>query len=114
MSARAIFVIDGNSNAWSALFCGLLSGSCVLRVESEGGFRQWYYDALKPFVHYVPVRADLSDMDERVAWVLAHDDEARAIGAAGRALAEAMSFEREVGEAAERLREWIGKQALVF
>jgi hypothetical protein len=109
LECRAVLVIDGNTNAWSALFCGLLSGSCVLKVESEHGFRQWYYDQLKPWIHYVPVSADLSDMDDVVAWVMSHDDDARAIGAAGQAFAEAMTFERAVREAGERLRGWIAR-----
>jgi hypothetical protein len=109
LECRAVLVIDGNTNAWSALFCGLLSGSCVLKVESEHGFRQWYYDQLKPWIHYVPVSADLSDMDDVVAWVISHDDDARAIGAAGQAFAEAMTFERAMQEAGERLRGWIGR-----
>jgi hypothetical protein len=109
LACRAVLVIDGNTNAWSALFCALLSGSCVLKVESEHGYRQWYYDQLKPWIHYVPVSADLSDMDDIVAWVMAHDDDARAIGAAGQAFAEAMTFERAVREAGERLRGWLGR-----
>jgi hypothetical protein len=107
VSCKAILVIDGNSNAWSALFCALLSGACVLRVDSERGFRQWYYDDLKPWVNYVPVRSDLSDMDDAVAWVMANDDAARRIGEAGRALADAMTFESVVAESARRLRAWV-------
>ncbi len=107
LECRAILVIDGNTNAWSALFGALLSGACVLLVASEHGFRQWYYDRLKPWIHVVPVRADLSDMDEVVAWVMSHDDDARAIGEAGRALALSMTFEAEIARAAEALGAWL-------
>ena len=37
---------------------------------------------LVPLVHYVPVRADLSDLCARVAWVRAHPARAAAISAA--------------------------------
>ena len=104
-----LLVIDGNSNAWSALFAGLLSGSCVLKVASPKGFKQWYYDRLKPWVHFVPVEEDLSDLDELVAWLEAHDADAQAIGQAGRAFAEALTFEAVVADSAERLRAWLGK-----
>ena len=117
LECRAILVIDGNTNAWSAMFCALLSGACVVKVESEHGYRQWYYDRLKPWIHFVPMSADLSDMDDIAAWVLSHDDDARAIGAAGRALAESMTFESEVELAAGRLGEWVsekGKEGLLF
>ena len=36
--------IDGNSNAWANLFCRLLLGCCIIKVQSPGNFRQWYYD----------------------------------------------------------------------
>jgi Glycosyl transferase family 90/Sulfotransferase family len=73
--------IDGNSNAWG-LFLKLLMGSCVLKVMSE--WRQWYYDELKPWEHYVPVKNDLSDLENQIAWCLDHDDDAREIGSSPR------------------------------
>jgi|GEM_PF-1062257 len=104
---KAVLVIDGNSNAWSALFCALLSGACVLKVESRLGFRQWYSGDLKPWIHFVPVREDLGDLDDIVEWVLSHDADACAIGTAGRAFAEAMTFEVAMEDAAGRLRRWL-------
>ena len=99
-------VIDGNSNAWSAMFCALLSGLCVLLVASVANFRQWYYGRLRPWEHYVPVSADLHDLEERISWVLANDASAEAIGKDGQKLAQAMTFETEVEETTNRLREW--------
>ncbi len=60
--------IDGNSNAWEGLFIKLLSGSVVLKVASAFGFRQWYYDRLMPWRHFVPVSRDMSDLVEKVEW----------------------------------------------
>jgi hypothetical protein len=88
------------------MFFALLSGSCVLKVESPHRYRQWYYGDLRPWKHFIPVSEDLGDLDDIVAWMLAHDDDARAIGAAGRAVAEAMSFQSATEDAARRLREW--------
>jgi hypothetical protein len=108
LAHKAVLVIDGNSNAWSAMFCGLLSGACVLLVESWYGHRQWYYDRLLAWHHYVPVRADLRDLDRVVTWVLTNDEDARAIGEAGRAFAEALTFEAAVEESVGRLATWVG------
>ena len=105
---KAVLVIDGNSNAWSALFCALLTGACVFKVESPQSFRQWYYDDLKPWVHFVPVSEDLHDLDDRTAWLLTHDDEARVIAQAGQELVRAMTFESVMNDAAVRLRTWLG------
>jgi hypothetical protein len=95
--------IDGFTNAWSGLFQKLLTGSTVLKVASEGGWRQWYYDRLVPWTHFVPVRADMADLAEKVAWLVAHDDEARRIGEAGRALAVGLTLEAETKAGAEAI-----------
>jgi hypothetical protein len=91
--------IDGRTNAWQGLFQKLLSGSPVLKVASPAGYRQWYYDRLVPWEHYIPVSTDMSDLPDKAAWVLSHGSEARRIGESGRALAEAITYESAVAEA---------------
>lgn len=98
--------VDGNSNAWSNLFTRLLLGCCILKVESPRGFRQWYYDDLRPFEHFVPVAADLSDLAEKIAWCRGHDRECGAIAAAGAEFARRRTFEREMSEAVARLERY--------
>ena len=83
--------IDGNTSAWAGLFQKLYTASPVLKVDSPFGYRQWFYDALKPWVNYVPVAADLHDLIEKVEWLRAHDDQARRIGERGRALAMSLT-----------------------
>jgi hypothetical protein len=95
--------IDGHSNAWSNFFVRLLLGCCVIKVESETGFRQWYYDRLTPWRHYVPVNADMSDLIEKIAWCRGHDAACAAIAANGQALARAMTIETEIADAVRRL-----------
>lgn len=91
--------IDGNTNAWAGLYLKLLSGSPVLKVTSEFGFRQWYYDALEPWENFVPVRSDLSDLAERLSWLRAHPAEAQRIGANGAALARSLTLASELPKA---------------
>lgn len=38
---------------------------------------EWYYDLLQPWVHYVPVKRDFSDLAKKVEWLRANDDKAR-------------------------------------
>jgi hypothetical protein len=85
--------IDGYTNTWSNLLIRMLFGCCVLKVDSQFGFRQWYYDRIRPFEHYVPVKADMSDLAARIDWVRSHDAEARQIAAAGQAFARTLDFE---------------------
>jgi hypothetical protein len=96
--------IDGNSNAWSNFFTRLLTGCCVLKVASAGGYRQWYYGDIEPWIHYVPVKADLSDLHEQIAWCRANLAVCREIAARGQEFAMARDFDTEVESAARRVR----------
>ncbi len=104
---KGILVIDGNTNAWCAMFCALLSGSCLFWVRSPGGWRQWYHERLVPWVHYVPVAADLSDLDDQVRWMLDNDAEAAAIAAAAQEFAATMTLHAELAAGAAKLRAWL-------
>ncbi|MEA1832409.1 glycosyl transferase family 90 [Methylobacterium durans] len=97
--------IDGNTNSWPGLFIKLLTGSTVLKVESEHGYKQWYYDKLKPWFNYIPVSSDLSDLDDIVLWLKNNDSKAEKIGHAGAALADDLSFQRELERTAQKMRE---------
>jgi hypothetical protein len=88
--------IDGHTNSWPGLFQKLLSGSPVLKVASPAGYRQWYYERLRPWFSYVPVLADLSDLVEKVLWLKDHDEQACTIGIRGRELAAEMGYEAEL------------------
>lgn len=93
---RYMVDIDGWANAWSGLFQKLTTGSVVLKVASQHGYRQWYYDRLEPWRHYIPVSADLSDLNEALEFVLSNDEEAETIGRAGRRLALSLNLEAEL------------------
>jgi hypothetical protein len=95
--------IDGYANAFSNFFLRLLYGCCVLKVASPRGFRQWYYDRLVPWVHYVPVAADLSDFAERLDWCRRHPRQCREIAGVGQRAAFAMTYDRERQQAIEQL-----------
>lgn len=99
--------IDGNTNAWSGMFRKLCAGSAILKVRSAAGWRQWYYDRLQPWVHFVPVEADMSDLIEKVRWLRSHDDAAAEIGRQGRELALSMTLEAETERAAAVIAEGV-------
>jgi hypothetical protein len=87
--------IDGHSNAWEGFYLRLLTGSPVLKVASQLGFTQWYYDRLRPWKNFVPVKTGMSDLVEKITWLRMHDEAARKIGVAGRELAESLD-QREI------------------
>lgn len=59
-------LIDGNSCAYSRAYWQLFSNSLILKQESAD--IQWYYGALAPYAHYIPVANDLSDLVSKLEW----------------------------------------------
>lgn len=102
-SFKYLIDIDGNSNAWSSLFLKLLSDSVVLKVESEGGYKQWYYDRLIPWQHYVPVNKDLSDLQEKLIWLRDNDQKAKKIVSSSQRMMASITFESQLSETIELL-----------
>ena len=70
-------LIDGNTTAYSRAFWQLFSNSVVFKQKSNS--IQWYYRALQPWVHYVPLLEDLSDLPEMIHWAMNHDDQVKQI-----------------------------------
>ena len=50
----------------------LAGGSLVLKQDSV--YHEHFYHRLKPWVHYVPLKEDLSDVEEKVLWAVDNDD----------------------------------------
>ena len=85
---KYVINIHGNGNEWSNRFRMLLSsGALVLKQEST--LFEYWERHLRPFEHYIPVKADLSDLIEKVEWARDNDDAARRIASA------AVAFVRE-------------------
>ena len=88
--------IDGNTNSWSGLFQKLLSGALVLKIESRMGWRGWYDDRLEPYVNYIPVASDYSDLLQKVKYYAYNQAEAEKVAAEGRSLALSLQYITEV------------------
>ena len=97
---RYVLDIDGHANAWGFLE-KLILGCCVLKVGST--FEQWFYHRLRPWVHYVPVRADLSDLEQIIDWCYANDEQCAWIAGNAAQAAAAMRFEDEVPPSCQAL-----------
>lgn len=55
-------------------------GSVILKVESSCVADQmWYFPLLRPYEDHVPVKADLSDLKEKIEWCRSHDEECKKI-----------------------------------
>lgn len=74
---KYILDIDGWSSTWSAMVWKLYSGSVLLKTKSK--WKQWYYDDLKEWVHYVPVENDFSDLNDKIEWCIHNETECEKI-----------------------------------
>jgi len=70
---KYILDIDGRSATWDATAWKLNSGSVIFKTDSC--WRQWFYDEYKPWVHYIPIKEDFSDIDAKYAWCEAHPND---------------------------------------
>jgi hypothetical protein len=75
--------LPGNASAWGSSL-RYLQGMLVFRVAHQ--YELLYYDRLEPWVSYIPVAADLSDLKAGVEWALLHQNEAAQIAAKGQAI----------------------------
>jgi hypothetical protein len=82
---KYILQIDGNVAAYR-LAKTMLFGSVIMIVESD--YSLWYQPLLEPFVHYVPVKHDLSNLIEMIEWCRLNDKKCEVIAKNGKKLAE--------------------------
>lgn len=75
MKYKILLIIDGNVIASSHMW-SFASGAVPLLISNS---RCWFQDFLVPYVHYIPITYDLSDLQEKIHWVFDNDWEARQI-----------------------------------
>lgn len=79
-------LIDGNSCAYSRAYWQLFSNCVILKQASDN--IQWYYGGFEPYVHFIPVHSDMSNLPEIIKWTMEHDAEAQAISRAAQEFAK--------------------------
>lgn len=68
--------VDGTVAAYRFPYL-LAGGGLVLKQDSE--YYEHFYQQLREWEHYVPVKNDLGDLVEKVQWALSNDDKAHQI-----------------------------------
>ncbi len=74
---KYLIALDGNTCPWVRVPWIMLSNSVLLKQETRK--IEWFYSALKPYVHYVPIREDLTDIFKQIEWMKDHDLELKQI-----------------------------------
>jgi hypothetical protein len=73
---KYIIHIDGHVSAFRLSYeFGM--GSTILLVKSD--WKMWYSHMLKEYVHYVPIKEDLSDIIEKIKWCRDNDKKCKDI-----------------------------------
>ena len=79
----------GGGTTWSGTHTKLALPGVLFHHETPT--YDYFHEDLIPFVHYIPVSTELSDLREKYEWAEAHPDEARAISEAGTAFIKYMT-----------------------
>ena len=74
---KYILIIDGNCIASNHQWV-FGSGSVPIMVTHPDN-KFWFQKYLKPMVNYVPIKYDLSDLKEKIDWLMTHDEAAKQI-----------------------------------
>jgi len=70
-------VLDGFMCSYSGYQWRLLSNSLCFKQKSKE--IQWFYLALQPYKHYIPIENDMSDLVEKIKWARSFDDKCKEI-----------------------------------
>ncbi len=74
---KYLIAVDGNTSPWVRVPWILSSNSVLLRQETSN--IQWFYPALKPYIHYIPLKKDLTDIFEKFDWLKNNDQKLKHI-----------------------------------
>lgn len=93
---KAIIMLEGNDVA-SGLKWALFSNSVVMM--SKPTCTSWAMEELlQPYVHYIPLDDDLTNVEEQVQWMIDHDKEAEQIANNGRLWMTDLIFHPDVAK----------------
>jgi hypothetical protein len=72
------YLIDIGGNGWSGRLKFLLfTKRPLLLVDRQ--FVDYFYEDLIPYIHYIPVKIDLSDLLEQVIWIQQNEEKSKEI-----------------------------------
>jgi len=72
---KIFLIVDGNVIASNHMW-GFASGAVPFLISNA---TCWFIPYIIPFVHYIPIKYDLSDLKEKIEWVINNDSEAEQI-----------------------------------
>lgn len=74
---KYLLSIDGHSATGTRVPWIMYSNSVLVKQDSHK--IEWFYSALRPYVHYIPLKHDLTDIFKQFEWMKSHDQEVQKI-----------------------------------
>ena len=96
-----IDIVTGGATSWEDTVRKLALPGLLFHHESL--MKDWFYDELRAWEHYVPIQMDLSDLSEKYVWAEQHPLEAQTIAKNGRDFVKAMATESWKKETYQKL-----------
>lgn len=97
LAYKYLIDVDGISCSFSRMAWILYSNSVLMKHTSDK--IQWYYDQLKPYVNFIPIADDFSDLRKQFTWAQTHQTEAQQIALKGRELAKSIFNTENISDA---------------
>lgn len=76
---KYLLSIDGNAATGTRVPWIMYSSSVLVKQESTK--IEWFYPAIKPYVHYIPINERLTDIFTQLKWLKSNDEEVKLISA---------------------------------
>lgn len=77
ISYKYILDIDGNASTWDATAWKINSGSVIFKTDTS--WKQWFYDQFIEWEHFVPIKDDFSDLQEKYYWCESNQEKCKEI-----------------------------------
>ena len=74
---KYLMSLDGTAAATPRFPLLLHSNSVVFKTMTNS--QLWFFKALEPWIHYIPVKNDLTDLLSRLKWAMTHEQECKTI-----------------------------------
>jgi hypothetical protein len=98
----------GSGTSWLSTIAVLAMPGLLFHHETT--MKDWYYGEIQPWVHYVPVNIDLTDLHEKFEWAQSNPAQAEIIAKAGQDFAAGTLAENYIKTTHERFfREYLGE-----
>jgi len=83
------FILNLEGNDWASSFPWVLASNCCPLHNYPFSFESWFFgQGLEPYVHFVPVKNDGSDLLSQYEWCMNNLDKCEEIAKAGKAYME--------------------------